>query len=47
MLRESFGRELMPTLSATALGLLVAGELFERYLFFRAAPASRMPGGIR
>ncbi len=47
MLRESFGRELMPTLSAIALALLVAGELFERYLFFRAAPASRMPGGIR
>jgi len=27
--------------------LLVAGETLERYLFFRAAPASRMPGGIR
>jgi DMSO reductase anchor subunit len=27
--------------------LLLAGELIERYLFFRAAPASRMPGGIR
>ena len=22
-------------------------ELLERYLFFRAAPASRMPGGLR
>jgi DMSO reductase anchor subunit len=26
---------------------LVAGEFTERYLFFRAAPASRMPGGLR
>jgi hypothetical protein len=29
------------------LVLLTAGELCERYLFFRAAPASRMPGAIR
>ncbi|MFT3927777.1 MAG: dimethyl sulfoxide reductase anchor subunit [Myxococcales bacterium] len=29
------------------LGTLLAGELAERYLFFRAAPASRMPGGLR
>jgi DMSO reductase anchor subunit len=29
------------------LALLVAAELAERYLFFRAAPASRMPGGLR
>ncbi len=26
---------------------LLAGELTERYLFFRAAPASRMPGGLK
>ena len=26
--------------------LLLTGELAERYLFFAAAPASRMPGGI-
>jgi len=26
---------------------LAAGEFAERYLFFRAAPASRMPGGLR
>jgi formate dehydrogenase iron-sulfur subunit len=26
---------------------LVGGEFAERYLFFRAAPASRMPGGLR
>ena len=30
-----------------ALGCLMLGELAERYLFFRAAPGSRMPGGIR
>jgi len=29
------------------LVLLTLGELCERYLFFRAAPASRMPGAIR
>jgi formate dehydrogenase iron-sulfur subunit len=29
------------------LALLVPAELAERYLFFRAAPASRMPGGLR
>jgi hypothetical protein len=34
---------------ATVLALLClfASELAERYLFFRAAPGSRMPGGIR
>ncbi|WP_437675500.1 DmsC/YnfH family molybdoenzyme membrane anchor subunit [Sorangium sp. So ce131] len=26
--------------------LCLAGELFERYLFFAAAPASKMPGGL-
>ncbi len=30
-----------------ALGLVLAGEFLERYLFFRAAPASAMPGGLR
>jgi DMSO reductase anchor subunit len=30
-----------------SLMLLLTGELAERYLFFSAAPASRMPGGIR
>jgi DMSO reductase anchor subunit len=29
------------------LCVLVASELLERYLFFRAAPGSRMPGGLR
>jgi formate dehydrogenase iron-sulfur subunit len=36
----------VPTSIALACALL-AGELAERYLFFRAAPASRMPGGLR
>jgi len=31
---------------AAAFALLLAGELLERYLFFRAAPPSRMPGGL-
>jgi Fe-S-cluster-containing dehydrogenase component/DMSO reductase anchor subunit len=32
--------------TAAMLVLLVAGELTERYVFFRASPASRMPGGL-
>jgi DMSO reductase anchor subunit len=32
--------------SSIMLVVLLAAELVERYLFFRAAPASRMPGGI-
>lgn len=35
-----------PLLSLLMLVLLAAAELSERYLFFRAAPASRMPGGL-
>jgi hypothetical protein len=27
--------------------LLLGGELSERYSFFAAAPASRMPGGLK
>ena len=42
---------LAPLALATVCGLsllaLTAGELLERYLFFRAAPASRMPGGLQ
>jgi formate dehydrogenase iron-sulfur subunit len=33
--------------TAAMLALVVFGEATERYLFFRASPASRMPGGIR
>jgi len=40
------GRSVAPV-TTLMLVLLVSGELAERYLFFRAAPASRMPGGIR
>jgi DMSO reductase anchor subunit len=36
-----------PALAVVALLLMAAGELLERYLFFKAAPASRMPGGLR
>ena len=44
--------KLVPAAGTTIVTLLVlfmllAGELAERYLFFRAAPASRMPGGLR
>jgi Fe-S-cluster-containing dehydrogenase component/DMSO reductase anchor subunit len=35
------------TTTVLMFATLVAGEFFERYLFFRAAPASRMPGSIR
>jgi DMSO reductase anchor subunit len=35
------------TFSIAMLFALFAGELMERYLFFRAAPASRMPGGLK
>jgi formate dehydrogenase iron-sulfur subunit len=34
------------TLLWVGLGLCITAELAERYLFFRAAPASRMPGGL-
>jgi DMSO reductase anchor subunit len=37
-----------PTATTVAMLLaLLMGELSERYLFFRAAPASRMPGGLK
>jgi len=39
----------MLAVSAVVLTLVIttAGELLERYAFFAAAPASRMPGGLR
>lgn len=37
---------LLPTLLIAAACFALAGELVERYLFFRAAPASHMPGGL-
>jgi hypothetical protein len=33
--------------ACVAFALLVAGELLERYLFFSAVVAPRMPGGLR
>ncbi len=38
---------LAPYLAAALLLVVVLGEGAERYLFFRAAPASRMPGDLR
>jgi hypothetical protein len=35
------------TAVALMVVLLLGGEIAERVLFFRAAPASRMPGGLR
>lgn len=51
-LPAALGGKLVPAPATTIvtlliLGMLLAGELAERYLFFRAAPASRMPGGLR
>jgi DMSO reductase anchor subunit len=36
----------LAVLATMAFALCLAGELLERYLFFAAAPASKMPGGI-
>lgn len=36
----------LPFASTLLFLCLLAGEFAERYLFFRAAPASRMPGGL-
>ena len=47
-LREANGPDLMMTVSmAVAWMACVMGELLERYLFFAAVAAPRMPGGIR
>jgi hypothetical protein len=35
-----------PALAIAMFALLLCGELCERYLFFKAAPPSRMPGGL-
>jgi formate dehydrogenase iron-sulfur subunit len=37
---------LLAVLSGLSFGLCLVGELLERFLFFAAAPASRMPGSI-
>jgi Fe-S-cluster-containing dehydrogenase component/DMSO reductase anchor subunit len=47
-LREANGPDLMITVSmGVAWAACVIGELLERYLFFAAVAAPRMPGGIR
>jgi len=45
--RADFSGSLVAPISVLMLVALVASELGERYLVFRAAPASRMPGDIR
>lgn len=37
----------LATLGLGILACVLVGEAAERYLFFRAAPASRMPGGLK
>ena len=36
----------IPALAIAALGLCIAGEFIERYLFFTAVVAQKMPGGL-
>lgn len=47
LISESIRDANVPWVTAFSLLCLLLSELFERYLFFRAAPGSRMPGGIR
>ena len=47
LLKNGFMAHSLPFACLLLLGLVTVGESLERYLFFRAAPASRMPGGIR
>jgi len=47
LLRAGLWPQSLAIVCSLSLVCLTAGELLERYLFFRAAPASRMPGGLR
>jgi Fe-S-cluster-containing dehydrogenase component/DMSO reductase anchor subunit len=47
LLLGRFQADIWMPVTLLVLVTLLAGELAERYLFFRAAPASRMPGGLR
>jgi formate dehydrogenase iron-sulfur subunit len=47
LLAKRFSDGAWMPITLVVLCTLLAGELAERYLFFRAAPASRMPGGLR
>jgi Fe-S-cluster-containing dehydrogenase component len=47
LLSETVPGASAPFATGLALFCLMLSELAERYLFFRAAPGSRMPGGIR
>jgi hypothetical protein len=42
----SFPLSWLALVSVLAFGLSLCGELLERYFFFAAAPASKMPGSI-
>jgi formate dehydrogenase iron-sulfur subunit len=39
-------RAALVTLAAASFALCLVGELLERFMFFAAAPASKMPGGV-
>ncbi len=43
---EPSAARLVPFLAAATMALLLAGELLERHLFFRAMASARMPGGL-
>jgi formate dehydrogenase iron-sulfur subunit len=43
----ALGESATRALAVATLVILLGGELLERYLFFRAAPASRMPGKLK
>jgi Fe-S-cluster-containing dehydrogenase component/DMSO reductase anchor subunit len=47
LISESIRGANVTVAAALSLTCLLLSELAERYLFFRAAPGSRMPGGIR
>jgi hypothetical protein len=46
-LRVPITEQVAAFLACLMAALLLLAEFSERYLFFRAAPASRMPGGLR
>ncbi|HEX4644058.1 MAG TPA: molybdopterin oxidoreductase, partial [Verrucomicrobiae bacterium] len=46
MVNRAAGNAPGPLLALAALVLCLAGELLERYLFFRAVAPSKMPGSV-
>jgi len=47
LLKAPIEANLVPVVSLAMLVSVLLGEASERYLFFRAAPASRMPGNLK